>query len=156
MYIFGKGKLLTQLCDYRSNDKILNFLQDVSDRVDKETYDSAILAAIERNKQDIVRNNWYDLLDPLVSIAIVICMLSQSFCSLNIGHLFYKQVAEDLRKHRSYNGKSVRDLLRALRNKRHHYHDVPIAVKFLYGDLPDRVTRISNIQSILLNPNNER
>ena len=30
-------------------------------------------------------------------------------------------VREDLRKHRSYRGRSVRDLLRALRNKKHHY-----------------------------------
>jgi hypothetical protein len=38
-------------------------LQDVSDRVDKESFDSAILAAIERNKTEVVRSNWYDLLD---------------------------------------------------------------------------------------------
>jgi len=114
---------------------VLNFLQDVSDRVDKESYDSAILAAVERNKQDIVRNNWYDLLDPLVSV--MNCNELQKKPFIHLTNIF--KVAEDLRKHRSYNGKSVRDLLRALRNKRHHYHDIPIAVKFLYGDLPDRV-----------------
>ena len=48
------------------SEKVLNFLQDVSDRVDKETFDSAFLVAIERNKLEVVRNNWYDLLDPQV------------------------------------------------------------------------------------------
>jgi serine/threonine-protein kinase/endoribonuclease IRE1 len=48
-------------------DKTLNFLQDVSDRVDKESFDSAILASIERNRLDIVRNNWYDYLDVQVN-----------------------------------------------------------------------------------------
>ena len=48
------------------SEKVLTFLQDVSDRVDKESFDSAILASIERNKLEVVRNNWYDLLDPQV------------------------------------------------------------------------------------------
>ena len=33
-----------------SKDKVLTFLQDVSDRVDKEDADSALLAALERNR----------------------------------------------------------------------------------------------------------
>ena len=61
-----------------SKDKSLNFLQDVSDRVDKEETDSAILATIERNRMEIVRGNWLEILD--------------------------EHVHEDLRKHRSYKG----------------------------------------------------
>ena len=49
-------------------------------------------------------------------------------------------VRDDLRKHRSYNGKSVRDLLRALRNKKHHYNELPEETKALYGRMPDRFT----------------
>jgi hypothetical protein len=49
------------------SEKVLNFLQDVSDRVDKESFDSAIVASLERNKLEVVRNNWYDLLDVQVS-----------------------------------------------------------------------------------------
>ena len=61
-----------------SKDKNLTFLQDVSDRVDKEESDSAILATIERNRMEIVRGNWLEVLD--------------------------EHVHEDLRKHRSYRG----------------------------------------------------
>ncbi len=49
------------------------------------------------------------------------------------------KVAEDLRRHRTYNGKSVRDLLRALRNKKHHYQELHPSIKALYGRLPDQV-----------------
>ena len=48
------------------------------------------------------------------------------------------QVQDDLRKHRSYNSKSVRDLLRALRNKKHHYNELPEETKALYGQIPDK------------------
>ena len=40
-----------------------------------------------------------------------------------------EHVHEDLRKHRSYKGHSVRDLLRALRNKKHHYNELPEVAK---------------------------
>jgi serine/threonine-protein kinase/endoribonuclease IRE1 len=54
------------------SEKVLNFLQDVSDRVDKESFDSAIVASLERNKLEVVRNNWYDLLDVQVNDAFVV------------------------------------------------------------------------------------
>ena len=71
--------------------QVLAFLQDVSDRVDKEDVDSAILLSLERNRNSIVQGNWQEALD--------------------------ERVRDDLRKHRTYNPKAVRDLLRALRNK---------------------------------------
>ena len=71
--------------------QVLAFLQDVSDRVDKEDVDSAILLSLERNRYSIVQGNWQEALD--------------------------ERVRDDLRKHRTYNPKAVRDLLRALRNK---------------------------------------
>ena len=80
--------------------------------MDKEDYDSAILAAVERNKSDIVRGNWNDCLDDVIR--------------------------DDLRKHRTYNGKSVRDLLRALRNKKHHYHELDAETRIRYGRMPDQ------------------
>ena len=45
-------------------------------------------------------------------------------------------VREDLRKHRSYRGRSVRDLLRAIRNKKHHYRELTEEAKALYGEMP--------------------
>jgi serine/threonine-protein kinase/endoribonuclease IRE1 len=49
-------------------------------------------------------------------------------------------VHEDLRKHRTYRGQSVRDLLRALRNKKHHFNELPTAIKMMYGRMPDQFT----------------
>ncbi|GFO02319.1 serine/threonine-protein kinase/endoribonuclease ire1 [Plakobranchus ocellatus] len=43
----------------------------------------------------------------------------------------------DLRKFRSYRGTSVRDLLRAMRNKKHHYRQLPDPVKKTLGSVPD-------------------
>ena len=47
------------------------------------------------NRFEVVRDNWYNLLDP--------------------------EIAEDLRSRRTYNETKVSGLLRALRNKKHHY-----------------------------------
>lgn len=74
-----------------NNQRILMFLQDVSDRVEKLQFDVEPLKSLERNGKIVVLNDWNLLLDPLLS--------------------------EDLRKFRGYRGESVRDLLRALRNK---------------------------------------
>uniref|UniRef100_A0A2D4LJ04 KEN domain-containing protein n=2 Tax=Elapinae TaxID=42168 RepID=A0A2D4LJ04_9SAUR len=43
----------------------------------------------------------------------------------------------DLRKFRSYKGGSVRDLLRAMRNKKHHYRELPPEVQETLGSVPD-------------------
>lgn len=43
----------------------------------------------------------------------------------------------DLRRFRTYKGTSVRDLLRALRNKKHHYRELPAEVRQALGHVPD-------------------
>lgn len=43
----------------------------------------------------------------------------------------------DLRRFRSYKGTSVRDLLRAVRNKKHHYRELPEEVRRTLGSVPD-------------------
>jgi len=93
-------------------ERILNFLQDVSDRLDLDDKDSAVIACIERNRYEIVRDNWYNLLDP--------------------------EIAEDLRSRRTYNETSVSGLLRALRNKKHHYQELNREIKTIYGRFPDK------------------
>jgi len=72
-------------------EKILAFFQDVSDRVEKDTTESAVLQSLERAAHDVVRGSWRIHLEEVVM--------------------------QDLRRHRTYQGRSVRDLLRALRNK---------------------------------------
>jgi len=95
-------------------EKVLNFLQEVSDRVDKDEDGSAVLASLERFGDQVTKGDWYQLLD--------------------------KEVREDLRKHRSYRGRSVRDLLRAIRNKKHHYRELTEEAKILYGRMPGEFT----------------
>lgn len=71
----------------------LAFLQDVSDRleVEKREPPSPLLMRLEKDADKIIGHDWYRRID--------------------------RVVAQDLRKFRKYDGKRVRDLLRALRNK---------------------------------------
>jgi serine/threonine-protein kinase/endoribonuclease IRE1 len=63
----------------------------VSDRVEKAENDDSVLQCLEEINFTVVRSDWRK-------------------------HI-HEEVATDLRKYRSYRGESVRDLLRALRNK---------------------------------------
>lgn len=63
----------------------------MSDRVEKEGGDSLVVMNLERGNLDVVRGDWRQ-------------------------HM-HAVIAEDLRRFRDYKGWSVRDLLRALRNK---------------------------------------
>nr|CAD7199765.1 unnamed protein product [Timema douglasi] len=86
--------------------KILAFFQDVSDRVEKESDESLVLSSLEFDSSRVVREDWRQCID--------------------------WEVAHDLRKYRNYRGNSVRDLLRALRNKVFLSGDlIPSSVEFL-------------------------
>ncbi|CAH2307531.1 serine threonine- kinase endoribonuclease IRE2 isoform X1 [Pelobates cultripes] len=94
-----------------AREKQLQFFQDVSDRIEKEPQDSPLIIALESRAQSITRLNWRQHISvPLQT---------------------------DLRKFRSYRGNSVRDLLRAMRNKKHHYHELPPEVQETLGSIPD-------------------
>ncbi|XP_073516444.1 serine/threonine-protein kinase/endoribonuclease IRE1-like isoform X2 [Phyllobates terribilis] len=74
-----------------SLEKQLQFFQDVSDRIEKEALDGAVVRSLEKGGREVVKLDWREHITlPLQT---------------------------DLRKFRSYKGRSVRDLLRALRNK---------------------------------------
>ncbi|XP_078035621.1 serine/threonine-protein kinase/endoribonuclease Ire1 isoform X2 [Augochlora pura] len=94
--------------------RILAFFQDVSDRVEKEQSDSPALIALETGNHRVVQGDWRLFIDV--------------------------EVATDLRRYRSYRGESVRDLLRALRNKKHHYRELSPAAQENLGDIPDKFT----------------
>eukprot|EP00842_Homolaphlyctis_polyrhiza_P003410 jgi/Hompol1/406/HPOL_003470-RA len=91
----------------------LSFLQDVSDRFEPESKDppSPLVKFLERGAAKVTNGDWCRRFD--------------------------RSVIEDLGKYRKYDGASIQDLLRALRNKRHHYQDLSPAVKKLLGSLPD-------------------
>ncbi|KAJ3030020.1 UNVERIFIED_CONTAM: bifunctional endoribonuclease/protein kinase ire1 [Siphonaria sp. JEL0065] len=91
----------------------LTFLQEVSDRLESEDRDppSAILKQLERGAEKAVGKNWASKLD--------------------------RRILEDLRNFRSYDTKTVQDLLRVIRNKKHHYQELSAELKGVIGVLPD-------------------
>nr|XP_015212025.1 PREDICTED: serine/threonine-protein kinase/endoribonuclease IRE1 isoform X2 [Lepisosteus oculatus] len=92
-------------------EKQLQFFQDVSDRIEKEPLDGPIVRQLERGGRSVVRGDWREHITvPLQT---------------------------DLRKFRSYKGGSVRDLLRAMRNKKHHYRELPADVQETLGSIPE-------------------
>ncbi|XP_032689202.1 serine/threonine-protein kinase/endoribonuclease IRE1 isoform X2 [Odontomachus brunneus] len=105
------------ICNYPifwSSLKILSFFQDVSDRVEKDQLDSPALIALESCGERVIENDWISYIDV--------------------------EVASDLRKYRSYSGDSMRDLLRALRNKKHHYRELSPKAQESLGEIPDQFT----------------
>ncbi|KAL4624470.1 serine/threonine-protein kinase/endoribonuclease IRE2 [Arapaima gigas] len=94
-----------------SPEKQLQFFQDVSDRIEKEPADSPIVQRLETAGRAVVRTNWR------MHISV--------------------PLQTDLRKFRTYKGNSVRDLLRAMRNKKHHYHELPSEVQKTLGEVPE-------------------
>ncbi|XP_025155794.1 serine/threonine-protein kinase/endoribonuclease IRE1 isoform X2 [Harpegnathos saltator] len=106
--------------------EILSFFQDVSDRVEKDQLDSPALIALETCGKRVIENDWVSYIDV--------------------------EVASDLRKYRSYSGDSMRDLLRALRNKKHHYRELSPKAQESLGEIPEqqetiRITRMKNVLS---------
>ena len=92
----------------------LSFLQDVSDRLEGEPKDpmSPLLISLEKKASKILRGtDWYSKLDP--------------------------GLLETLGKYRKYDVSSVQDLMRVIRNKKHHYAELPPEVQEVVGPLPD-------------------
>jgi serine/threonine-protein kinase/endoribonuclease IRE1 len=93
--------------------KRLNFLCDVSDHFEKEKRDppTSALIALENWAPDVCHG---DFLKPLG-----------------------KEFVESMGKQRKYTGTRLLDLLRALRNKKNHYEDMPDKLKEHVGPLPE-------------------
>ncbi|KAJ4178347.1 bifunctional endoribonuclease/protein kinase ire1 [Fusarium falciforme] len=96
-----------------SPKKRLAFLCDVSDHFEKEPRDppSPALAELERHASGVTKNDFLRLLP--------------------------REFVDSLGKQRKYTGSRLLDLLRALRNKRNHYEDMPDTLKRSVGPLPD-------------------
>ncbi|KAE9550530.1 hypothetical protein FO519_006257 [Halicephalobus sp. NKZ332] len=82
-----------------TNEKILQFFMDVSDRIEPKTEEGSEVVQRLENFGTRVTRNFISAIDDLLKA--------------------------DLKQRRSYRGESIRDLLRALRNKKHHYHEIP-------------------------------
>ena len=112
--------------------KRLGFLRDASDRFEvmfKDPMDKALIR-LERDAKNVVGTDWHRTLDRSSNRILI----------------------KNLRQSRKYDGSSVRDLLRALRNKvrlsfkyiymlnsfqKNHYQDLPDDVKLQLGPMPE-------------------
>ncbi|CAH2268974.1 jg15999 [Pararge aegeria aegeria] len=93
-----------------SKQTILNFLQDVSDHVESSSK-KGIENPLDEGARCVIRGDW-----------------RLHVCSM---------VAGDLRARRTYRGDRVSHLLRAIRNKKHHYRELEHEVRDSLGKLPD-------------------
>jgi len=93
--------------------KRLAFLQDVSDRFEMLEREPPAIAIelLERDAVSIVGPDWRKRFD--------------------------RGFLDDLGKFRSYNSASVQDLLRVIRNKKHHFNDMPVALKKSLSPMPE-------------------
>ncbi|KAF7638638.1 hypothetical protein Mgra_00002016 [Meloidogyne graminicola] len=88
--------------------KQLQFLMEVSDWIEKKEPRDPIMRRLEW-RRDLVFTNWLDQVDELLRL--------------------------DLLKQRQYMN-NVRDLLRAIRNKKHHYQELSIELRNILGMIP--------------------
>lgn len=58
------------------------------------------------------------------------------------------EVVANLGKYRKYNGSSLRDLLRVIRNKHNHFREMPSALQEKLGQLPEGFLRCYPLQSM--------
>lgn len=97
----------------------ISFFLDVSDRLEYEDKLSCseILTKLERRRLLIFDGNpvWHRKIDLLVW--------------------------EDLKSYRRYNVHSVRDLIRAIRNKRNHFHELSLLLKQVMGETPEQLIK---------------
>jgi serine/threonine-protein kinase/endoribonuclease IRE1 len=94
-----------------SASKRLLFLKDASDRLEIEKPTEPIVLAIEARAPLILGNDWGARIHPLL--------------------------IDNIGKYRKYNYAAVRDLLRVIRNKSHHFRDLPSDVQAILGAPPE-------------------
>lgn len=94
-------------------ERRLDFLLKVSDRFDIEPRDppSPLLTLLEQDAASVVGSDWHTKLDP--------------------------EFVENLGKYRKYHGDRIMDLLRAMRNKSHHFNDLPAGVREAMEPYPE-------------------
>jgi len=108
-FFWNSQKKLAFLCDI--SDRIESESQIVGEGKDPVTYFGANIFAIEKYAAEVVGTAWDKCLDP--------------------------DLISNVSKFRSYDPSSVRDCLRLIRNKHHHYDELPAGVKERVGSNPD-------------------
>lgn len=98
-------------------DMRLAFLVDLSDRMEMEDReaDDGLLRKFEGGVSEALGGDWTTMVS--------------------------EELMENLGRYRKYQGRSVRDLLRVIRNKRHHFAELPHALQNELGSVPDGFLR---------------
>jgi serine/threonine-protein kinase/endoribonuclease IRE1 len=111
--------ILTLLLRFRffwSSDRKLQFLRDASDFMEFEKPTAPIVVAFEKDAADrkVIPGKNGDWMEGLSEYLL-----------------------QDLNRFRKYNGTKLRDLLRIVRNKAHHYRDLPPELQAQLGSFPE-------------------
>ncbi|XP_037040714.1 serine/threonine-protein kinase/endoribonuclease IRE2-like [Bradysia coprophila] len=94
-------------------EKLLNFIVDISNKLEKRDSSSdQIRSEMKTIESDIVGGDWLKKLDA--------------------------EIVRNLQQRRGYNGTSMEDLIRAIRNKRAHYEETSNEIKEIFGQLPEK------------------
>lgn len=88
----------------------LSFLKDASDILEAEQPNTPIIEELESAASSVVGDDW--------------------------GVHLHVSLINNLGRYRKYDFKSVRDLLRVIRNKAHHFRDLEPEIQNILGDLP--------------------
>lgn len=106
-----------QICEHPffwSRERRLSFLCDFSDRLETDAGSTeagpelAKLLVVERNAAMVVGTSWYQKLDP--------------------------DLVNNVQRFRTYDASAVRDLLRLIRNKHHHFDELSDSLKMSIGN----------------------
>jgi serine/threonine-protein kinase/endoribonuclease IRE1 len=101
-----------------NNEKILEFFINVSNRLEmRDALSNKARSLFQEDAQNVTNGNWIDSLDSVV------------------------QASLPHRNRMNYDGYSVENLIRALRNKKNHYDDMTYGAKQVYGAIPDGFTQ---------------
>jgi serine/threonine protein kinase len=104
----------SELCNHHffwTASKRLDYLTTLSDKLEQMKSDSSIILMLQSKAGDIFGIRWDRNID--------------------------ETLLEDSGKYRKYDPYAVADLLRLIRNKRNHYHELGAATKAMFGSFPD-------------------
>lgn len=118
------------------SEKLLNFIIDISNRLEKrDSLSEEIKREMNAVQTDVIRGDWLHQLDPII--------------------------IQNLQQRRGYKGHSIEDLVRAIRNKRAHYEETSAEIKQILGELPNKflnywTSRFPRLVHCLFNIANKR
>jgi len=94
-----------------NSQRKLQFIRDISDILEFEEPSSPIVTRFEDGSDKVVSKDWRVRLHPGLLV--------------------------DLNRYRKYNTSKIRDFIRVIRNKAHHYRDLPPELQRFIGDIPE-------------------